>query len=85
MKKKFENFLKQLGDSPKKKRNILQNSFICEVFSHKIQRFVQYAKYVIFYFTLPIIPQKLSFHTPQYVTFKNALLAFPVEKVKIRK
>ncbi|MBU1246624.1 hypothetical protein KJ973_01515 [Patescibacteria group bacterium] len=25
MKKKFENFLKQLGDSPKKKRNISAN------------------------------------------------------------
>jgi len=27
MKKKFENFLKQLGDSPEKKRNISSNSF----------------------------------------------------------
>ncbi len=27
MKKKFENFLKQLGDSPKKKRNISANGF----------------------------------------------------------
>jgi len=27
MKKKFENFLKQLGGSPKKKRNISANGF----------------------------------------------------------
>jgi hypothetical protein len=26
MKKKFENFLKQMGDSPKKKRNISANA-----------------------------------------------------------
>jgi hypothetical protein len=33
MKKKFENFLKQLGDSPKKKRNISANvSASSEVF-----------------------------------------------------
>jgi len=31
-KKKFENFLKQLGDSPEKKRNISANSFIYELF-----------------------------------------------------
>jgi hypothetical protein len=31
MKKKFENFLKQLGDSPKKKRNISANAELCEV------------------------------------------------------
>ena len=32
MKKKFENFLKQLGDSPKKKRNISANVSVYAMF-----------------------------------------------------
>ena len=32
-KKKFENFLKQLGDSPEKKRNILANVRVYAMFS----------------------------------------------------
>jgi len=57
MKKKFQNFLKQLGDSPKKKRNISANSFIYEVFSYSVRNIAKFAN-IVYNFIIVLLYHK---------------------------